>query len=175
MRLFVGKGEAGLTEIPEAEETTVGAGVYLTSQQSAAEGYALRRAETNGTPTVYEAEIQNLRLLDLTTQEAQEKFTRYWKEQLLKWKERQPSKKWSPQEYAADQILLKISSKNISGMRDITFNFTSLVRDTLTREGFDGLTIEEGGEGWGEAKIGAHDSYVIFDPQAVKLIKETIV
>lgn len=169
--LFIGKSELGLVEVPEAYETTVGDGVYLTSQQEAAEGYALRRSKGGGVPTIYKAEIQNLSLLDLTSQEAQEKFTSYWKEQLLKLREELVHKEWSAKEAAVDQALLNINTNSIRGLRDITFSFGDLVRETLKREGFDGLIIEEGGEGRGE--IGNHDSYVIFNPQDVRIIKET--
>ena len=153
MHLFIGKTESGLVEVPEAYETTVGDGVYLTSQQEAAEGYALRRSKggVSSVPTVYKVEIQNLSLLDLTTQEAQEKFTSYWKEQLLKLREELVHKEWSAKEAAVDQAILNINTNSIRGLRDITFSFGNLVRDTLKREGFDGLTIEEGGEGRGRA------------------------
>ena len=172
LHLFVGKSESGLTKIPEAEETTVGDGVYLTPQRNIAEGYALRRIEvTKGDPTVYEVEITNLTILDLTSPESLESFARYFKEHLLKLREELIDKEWSVQENAVDQALNKINSKSVLGMSDITFSFGPLVRDILSRQGFDGLKTEEGGEGRGE--IGNHDSYVIFDPDAVKVVKES--
>lgn len=178
MHLFIGKTESGLGELPEAYETTVGDGVYLTSQREAAEGYAIRRSNGGDVPTVYEAEIQNLSLLDLTTYKTQEIFADYFKEQLLKWREQElPKKEYinEPQRnrlsLIVDQVVERIKGKSFGGMRDLTFTFGFLVRDLLTREGFDGLKIEEGGEGRGE--IGNHDSYVIFNPQQVKIIKES--
>lgn len=66
MVLYHGSPISGLTNLNTAEETTLGQGLYLTSDQKAGLGYALRRAKgrRDAIPTVYEVEVKNMRLAD---------------------------------------------------------------------------------------------------------------
>src|SRR3989304_7265554 len=67
--LYHGSGTSGIEVFNEAEEDTVGSGVYFTSEAKAAIGYARIRAGINGNPVIYEASVEDIKLLDLRKKE----------------------------------------------------------------------------------------------------------
>src|SRR3989344_3233496 len=85
MTLFHGSATAGIQNLEAADETTVGNGVYLTSDPKAAAGYAAIRSKGE-IPSVYETEISNLTLLDLRENSGIESFSQYFLQELLKWR-----------------------------------------------------------------------------------------
>ena len=82
---FHGSNIANITRLNPSEEVTIGNGVYLTSDEQAARGYAERRArrDPESTPHIYRAEIHNLRLADLRTRQGVNQFAELLKRELL--------------------------------------------------------------------------------------------
>ena len=68
--LYYGSPNPGISALRVAEETTVGAGIYLTSMREAAEGYALHRGggATDPHATVYEVSLEHLKVANLCNQ-----------------------------------------------------------------------------------------------------------
>lgn len=187
MTLYHGSNIAGITSFQEAEETTIGSGVYLTSQKNAAIGYASVRSDgrIDELPLVYEANIADLDIVNLSTRDALNSFSKILGQDLSK-----KRKEWSSSEDAsgfindmhrwtmvevADRTLDMIREGNFSAMRDLTFSFGHSTRELLKKEGFDGLMAYEGGENSRGFSIGDHDSFVIFDPTKPKIVKEEII
>ncbi len=178
-KLFVGSAISGMRELENADETTVGSGVYLTSQQEVARGYAKVRVRSFQIPTVYEAEVVDMDILDLTVRAGVEEFAKLWKQELRIWgDEVLPTTEVANEmvrEIYKEKIHRVIDSINRNSFRflkDLTFSFGDLIRKVLTQHGYDGLKTIEGGESGNGVTIGDHDTYVIFDPQRVKMIKE---
>ncbi|OGH08099.1 MAG: hypothetical protein A2171_01350 [Candidatus Levybacteria bacterium RBG_13_35_9] len=82
MRLFHGSPISGIKEFKVSEETTIGNGFYTTSSRDAAVGYATVRSNAPEQKFVYEVEINNMNILDLSTDEALNQFTKLWREKL---------------------------------------------------------------------------------------------
>lgn len=88
MRLFHGSPISGIKEFKVSEETTIGNGFYTTSSRDAAVGYATVRSNTPEQKFIYEVEINNMNILDLTTKEAMDQFTKLWREKLSELREK---------------------------------------------------------------------------------------
>jgi hypothetical protein len=180
LKLFHGSPVAGITEFIDAEETTVGNGVYLTSQFDAARGYAQVRTSDGrrGNGYVYQSEIRDMDILNLTTLESMDQFAQLFRQELVTWRDEVlPKMDFAGHnekmmrlvlEEKAQQIVTIIDQKKYraGGLRDITFSFGDMTRRMLRDIGYDGLMTLEGGEG----QIGNHDSYVIFDPERVTIL-----
>ena len=183
LTLYHGTGTSNVEEFKDSVATTVGSGVYLTSSFDAGAGYSLLRTEHEGQKfTVYEAEIKNMKLLDLTGAESWALLGKIMAPELEKAKNRTDfPADW--QQYHKDafhrhatQALERITSGQIRGPKDILYFFGGTARRLFSKLGFDGIKALEGAEGWAEAlnniEIGNHDPYVIFDPKKVKILRE---
>jgi hypothetical protein len=170
--LYHGSGITGIKEFRAADETTIGMGVYMTSQLEAGKGYARRRANRSpdAKPTVYEVEINNVRLADLRQPEALPIFARLLKTK-LEISLKNPNVR-SNQHDAIVETLGIIRRDEYRSLKDLTWNHQELTTDIIKTQGYDGLIAEEGGEGRGEDKIGIHDTYLIFDPAKVTVLRE---
>lgn len=179
--LYHGSRVRGLTEINPAEDDTVGAGVYLTSEPMWAAGYAHIRTSNPAEKTVYETEVQDLKLLDLTDQSgALPLLGKFMVQELLKFKERHPfdpndRDSWRnvPIINNIDEIIKKVKQGTARYPKDLLEHFGNLANNKLSEFGLGGIKAIEGGEGGnGITRFGNHDSYVIFDPAKVKIVKE---
>lgn len=169
MVLYHGSGIGGIREFRQADEATIGNGLYLTSDIAAGRGYAIRRAkrDPNYKAVVYEVEVNNLKLADLRTIEGVTAFAQLLKikiETLLK----DPNLSWLA-EGIMKKTLETINQKSYRSLTDLTGNNQRLTTEILKEQGYNGLVGLEGGEG---DEIGDHDSYVIFDPVKVKVLRE---
>ena len=152
-----------------AEEDTVGSGIYFTSEAKDAIGYAKRRSRgrNDASPTLYEVQVENLRLANLKKDENVKNILHGFKE-VLKQKLSDPNVKWHYEGALQKSIAIISQGKVGSGnLREVTFNHTALFTQYLQSLGYDGLIAFEGGEG---TEVGNHDTYVIFDPKKVKII-----
>lgn len=190
MRLYHGSPVAGIEVFKEAEEETIGSGVYLTSFRDAARGYGLQRTADHpgSTPVLYETEITNLNILSLTTPAAVTDFMKFFRQELFVWRrEVMPTKPWDERQRmncdnaifgTVERIDGFIAKKRCPTPKDILQNCGSIAREILMKDNFDGITAMEGGEHGtnpltGEVfDIGDHDSYVIFQPEKVKILGE---
>lgn len=172
----------------EAVEATVGGGVYLTSKAKDAIGYARIRVGNEayvkaGTePIVYECSVSNLRMADLRKDENVKRILQGFKDVLVKKLEEYSEEKNDKNTSFGRRTILdsvikgikkvitninagKIDSGNV---KDATYDQPDLFRDYVKTLEYDGLVAIEGGEGG----IGNHDSYVVFDSEKVKIIRE---
>lgn len=193
MRLFHGSTVSGISQFKEAEETTIGNGLYLTSQEDAALGYAFVRAnerEIDTPPVVYDAEIANMNILTLTTRTAIMDFMKYIRQEFFLYNRdivpnmpelSDNAKRWNKRALDAKNDLLweAIQAGRVLSPKIFLFGAGAVAREILMREGYDGLMAIEGGEHGKNPftnehfSIGDHDSYVIFQPEKVKILKET--
>jgi hypothetical protein len=180
--LYHGSGRSGIKIFNKAEEDTVGSGVYLTSEAKDAIGYARLRSERersankaggssvveNSVSTIYEASIENMKLCDLREDKnvkiILDGFKKFVKEKL-----KNPDLKWFLRG-ALERIIETIDSGKIraGNLKYIAQTNGQLFSDYIKSLGYDGLIILEGGEGGN----GNHDTYLIFDPEKVKINQE---
>lgn len=165
--LYFGANTGGITELRKSIETTIGEGIYLTSQIEAAKGYAKQRARGEiENERVYKVEIENLKFADLRELSDVEKFALQLKNRLLTELQREDLR--YHQTMAINQTLETIGRNTFKGLKDITWNHQRIVTELLMSKGYDGLVALEGGEG----DIGKHDSWLVFDPSKTKVVKE---
>ena len=182
--LYHGTSAKGIEKFEKAEEITVGEGVYLTSQVKDAINYARVRAENargskknqaDGNPIIYETCIENLKLLDLRDNR---NFKNIMKGFFYALRERENSSEFAGPEYSwyrnelADkrEIIGSGKMRGIDDIQMVTRADSNIFSDYVRSLGYDGLITTEGGEG--EYAHQNHDSYVIFDPEKVKILKE---
>lgn len=169
--LYHGSGSLGVTMLNPAEETTVGQGVYLTSEEKDAEGYARRRSRRvpGSLPIVYQTEIKDLRLVDLTKDENVRRILIGYRPVVIQALE-EADLPWN-KEGALQEVLHAIDSgiMRSGNLKKVTWHSGLSFTKHLQSLGYDGLVALEGGEG---EDVGNHDSYVIFDPRKVKVIGE---
>lgn len=168
-RLFHGSATAGIAQLARAEETTVGAGVYLADEPTAC-GYARHRAES-GTPVVYEVEVDRLRLVDLTDPGTVEQVMTEFRSVLLG--ELVDASRAGAKYYVTASLLRTIEDIDKGRVRPGTVKLAAqrcdqLFSDHLRGRGFDGVLALEGGEG----EIGNHLTYLVFDPAKVRIREE---
>lgn len=159
--------EQGLTD-----GATVGNGLYLTSQNKAAQVYAKRRAvHPKNEPTVYEVKIESAKLLDLREQENISLFANTFQTHLFS--KMQEGAFNAPQLWYLKNAVIKalqaieegVTVQNIQKIAGyaMTKEFTTFIKSL----GYDGVVTFEGGEGHEsnpDTHVGEHDTYVIFDP-----------
>lgn len=162
--LYHGSGITGIQRMNPAEETTVGEGIYFTSAPSDALGYAERRSRKNkdGVPTVYSAQIENLKFLDLRNRTNITKILGGFKTLLLA--EKNKDLPWYTERSIDDAIEL-ISSEKWLNLKQIGFAHGKLFSEYVKSLGYDGLITIEEGEG---EDIGKHDTYLLFDADKIK-------
>jgi hypothetical protein len=162
-----GKKEGGL-KVAEDTRSTVGEGVYFTSQAKDAVGYAYERSgPTDKSPIIYECSIENMKLIDLRKDENVKKILPGFKK-ILKDQLKNPEyEMFKDHLYNAVDAIDdgKIGSGNL---KLAVGGFDQLFSDYIKSLGYDGLATFEGGE----LIVKKHDTYVIFDPEKVKVVKE---
>jgi len=179
--LYHGSGISGIKKFDKAEEDTVGSGIYFTSKAKDAIGYARIRSERERTPhwdaspvindskpIIYESSVENMKLCDLrkgeNVRKVLEGFIGVLKEKLKK-----PDLKWSVQG-AIEQSIETISDGTVRAgtLKMVTQSHGKLFSDYIKSLGYEGLITFEGGEGGN----GSHDTYLIFDPEELKINQE---
>lgn len=137
MILYHGSGITGIGEFKAAEETTLGQGLYLTSQSETGKGYALRRAKSShdGKPTVYEVEINNLRFADFTKPETLEYFSRLLRNRLEE-ELKKPGLSWYG-EAAMRKTLDIIKQRGFRCLRDLAWNHQGLTTEIVKKQGLN--------------------------------------
>ena len=122
--------------------------------------------------TFYEAEIRDMALLNLTTKQSLIEFMKFYVEVLDKEHENlNPNTSLIFKKRLEDDIeKIRNALKENRALhpREILEATGSYAAEALTKQGYGGLFAIEGSE----AGTGAHDSYLIFDPQKVKIIRE---
>lgn len=178
---FMTAEEAAASDITDGE--TVGRGLYLTSSEDAANTYARRRVR-NATnkdgleATLYEAKLDNLKLLDLRSQENIAEFAEKYRRHLvgiLTGAGSQETDLWVTNSIIAalQEIEKGATLKNIHSLTGYAMSgvFTNFVEQI----GYDGVVTLEGGEGDASDEsgfIGNHDTYVLFDPTKVAIVSK---
>jgi len=169
--LYHGSGVSGIEELSEAEEDTVGRGIYFTSEHEDAIGYARRRSRTrkDAEPVVYETSIENMRLLDLRKDENVRRVLDGFKE-ILQDKLKKSELSWNQEEILKRAIKAIEAGKVKAGnLKEVTFSLGRTFSDHVKSLGYEGLVTLEGGEG---EDIGDHDTYLIFDSEKIKINQE---
>lgn len=176
--LYHGSSTGEIDRFQKSEETTLGEGVYFTSEPEKASGYAMHRAKTpsynktmgtsvrNDSPAVHIRLIENLKLLDLRNKENLLVILPAFKDILVKEldkENRADSYRWNWAQVIETKIE-QISLGHIFHPKDIAQQLSGLFTDYVKSLGYDGVLALEGGEG----KIGDHDTYLIFDPDKIK-------
>ncbi len=169
--LYHGSGTSGIEAFNKAEEDTVGSGIYFTSEAKDAIGYARRRSRgREGTsPVIYEASVENMKLLDLRKTENVKKVLGGFKE-VIKQKLKEPDLNWA-YEGALQKVMEAINSGKIGAgnLREVTFSTGEMFSNYVKSMRYEGLITFEGGEG---DDIGNHDTYLVFDPEKAKINQE---
>jgi hypothetical protein len=180
LTLYHGTGKSGIQEFIDSEAATVGSGVYMTSSYDSASRYGLlRTVDERNRHSVYETEIQNMNILDLTNAESWIPLGKLMAPELEKKLQRTDFppdwKQYHKDSYLrkAKLALERIKNDQVRGPKDILFGSAETARRKFSELGFDGIKAIEGGEGWrDDLGVGNHDTYVIFDPKKVKIIRE---
>lgn len=195
--LFHGSNTKGIKRFQGSENITVGYGIYLTSKLDSAIGYARQRKgranpiseEIPKDCVVYETGIKDLKLVDLRDKAFSRVVFRQFREFLyaLIDGERENQlipliKKLYPEAddksintFMRNGILREyeeIKQKDNNAGLDNLYRkdwLQKLFSEFLNEKGYDGLIIEEGGE---PPHAMPHDSYVIFNPDKIKIKKE---
>lgn len=168
--LYHGTGVSGIKIFEEAENSTVGNGIYLTSKVEDAIGYARRRKKRNDTkPVIYETSVENVRLLDFRITENVKKFLHGFKQAVIE-KLKDPNLTWHHQNIL-NKVIEEINSGKVGSgsLKLVAFKADSLFDNYCKSLGYDGLVTFEGGEG---DEVGSHDTYLIFNPKKVKINQE---
>ncbi|MEO6508443.1 MAG: hypothetical protein ABIO02_00665 [Patescibacteria group bacterium] len=178
--LYHGTGISGIQQFNKAEEYTVGTGVYFTSDEHSAEGYARRRAKRveGAQPLIYEASVESVKLADFRNDDSTTNLLTGFIPYLEKIKKSLESSK-DINEFTKIRYLYTIIPEAINKIQSGTVNAGRLkeVTDHLSRQfseylesiGYDGLITAEGGEG---DEVGQHETWLIFDPQKVSIKEE---
>lgn len=170
--LFHGSSVEKIEKFIPAEETTVGNGIYFTSQEKDAAGYARRRSTSRkGKPVVYEVNVENIKLCDLRQDKNVSAILGGFAEKLKEVLAR-PDLKWN-YKVALQNALIAIESGIITAgnLREVTFSHGELFSRYIQSLGYEGLITFEGGEG---NHVGSHDTYLIFEADRVIPVKETV-
>jgi len=171
--LYTG-GRKGLQGAGDAKETTLGRGIYLTDETSAA-GYAKRRAR----PLAQggdEGEVRQMvapagRYLDSRTQPLPQPILDEWVT-YLRTVMADESRGWAVQARAASTLenFAEASKKPLS--RDLVEGFDADFTKMLQKRGYVGLLAKEGGEG---ADVGTHLSALVFDSKSVRQTESSFI
>lgn len=182
--LFHGSAIPGTRVFLPAEDTTVGPGVYLTSGSNEAIGYAEVRSETSHAegvdpePVLYEVSVENLRLLDLRREKVVNDISRELDAYMQDIRAKQFHDMPWDEQGAFLQVMERLALPPGSGydvavgkIKYIAQNgpwFTDYVKSL----GYDGIITLEGGEASMSATTGPHDTYLIYDPSKVHVVRE---
>lgn len=145
--LYYGSDISGIEKLRPAREDTVGNGVYFTSDEQAAMGYARRRSHNreDRSSAVYEIAIENMKLLDLRKGENVKRILGGFKE-ILEQKLKEPELRWD-QETVLQKAIEAINAGAVGAgnLRDVTFSTGQMFTDYVKSLGYDGLITLEGG------------------------------
>ena len=169
--LYHGSATTGINKFTQAEEDTVGSGIYFTSEAKDAIGYARRRSRSrkDSSPIVYETSVENVKLLDLRQDDNVHKILDGFK-QLLADRLKEPDLRWNVQEVLQNAVNAINQNKVGAGnLREVTFGTGKMFSEYVNGLGYDGLVAIEGGEG---EDIGSHDTYLLFEPEKIKIKEE---
>jgi hypothetical protein len=175
--LYHGSSLNDISDFQPAEETTIGDGLYTTSEAKDAIGYArIRASARNGEPVIYEVGIDDKRLLDLRSSKNVIETLEGFRSILLdKLKSVKPDAPWYIKSgyFRSIEELDKIvdGEKSAGNLKDVVSSCGDVFSSYLESLGYDGLIFLEGGEG-GDGGPGNHDSYLIFDPSKAKVLRE---
>lgn len=178
--LYHGSYRDDIKNLAAAEETTVGEGVYFTSEPLSAIGYARERAKLRKNfppegykkdgvaPVVYEALVQNLKLLDLRKPANVSKILPEFRTKLRE-VEQDSKSPWFLQ-IAMHEAIQQINTGKVGpgSIKLIAVNHPKLFTEYVRSLGYDGLITYEGGDG----DVGNHDTYLVFDPEKAKIIQQ---
>jgi glutaredoxin-like protein NrdH len=172
--LWHGSATTGIRQLERAEEDTVGRGVYF-AENDIAVGYARHRARQAGTdtPVLYSASVRDARLVDLTDQTTLDQVMAGFQsvlaaEQVLA--ERAESPSWLRiYNLQGLQDILRRDRIRVGELKRITQRCGAVFSDHLRTQGYAGLLTVEGGE----ADIGNHRTYLIFDPADITVTGES--
>ncbi len=168
--IYHGSGTRGISKFNKAVDDTVGSGIYFTSEYEKAMGYAQVRSsrEKDISPVVYEASIENIKLCDLRKTENIKKILPGFRKILLEHSAQSNSPWWVVA--ASNQSIEAIDLKKITAgrLKDVAGPHGDLFTQYIQSLGYDGVITFEGGEG----QIGDHDTYLIFDPDKIKIVQE---
>ncbi len=180
--IYHGSGISEIKKFDPAEDTTVGSGVYFTSEAKDAIGYAKIRAKgernerradgkqviKNAQPIIYEASIKNMKLCDLRKNENVKKISIGYRKILLE-KVLDPNT-GRHERNAANWVIEKIDEGIIRAgvVKEMAQTNGELFSNYIKSLGYEGLIALEGGEDGN----GNHDTYLIFDPDKIKIIEE---
>lgn len=170
--LYHGSVASGIGEFNHAEETTVGNGVYFVDNQADAGGYARRRARRDEhlSPVVYETEIEKAKLVNLSNpQKLQEVMAGFIQVLQHKKETLSPDSAWVVIGAIDKSIGAINQGVKVGQVKEVVSSHGNLFSEYLKSLGYDGLKTREGGEG---EDIGDHDTYLIFDPDKIKVIAE---
>jgi hypothetical protein len=182
---FVTSEEADDKEITDG--TTVGKGLYLTSSERSASGYARRRAKhtmVEGlSPTLYEVKVDNMKLLDLRTTEHIVVFSEKYRTYLLDELKDADSKyngfiRIAIKKSIADALEEIFKGVSLKSMHILAgYAMADIFTDFVKKEGYEGIITIEGGEGMedeGQTFTDQHDTYVVFDPTKVSIRNKSV-
>jgi hypothetical protein len=178
--LYHGSGTQGIQTFREAEETTVGKGVYLTSSPRDCISYAHVRAGKDGTPVLYEALVKFVKFIDLRTSERVKNIMPGFKERLLKCKQKYIS---TGDDFFDETVIGLLDNSihkidqdevTVANIRDVTKPFGEMFSRYLEDLGYDGLITYEGGEGR-DFTNHDHDTFLVFNPDKVEITQEALV
>ena len=171
MVLYHGATMSGIKELKEAEDTTMGDGLYLTSSKKAATGYSFVRALKDEKHILYETMIENMDILNLSTPGSVREFMKFYVEVLSDELKTMDSSRWAVRENYSrtrDKVYKALQEGRILNPKEMLQYTGATARNRLMKLGYDGIFAIEGGGG----DVGDHDSFVIFDPKRVKVVEE---
>lgn len=167
--LYHGTTIPAIKSFMEAENATIGNGVYLTDARSAAQYANVRAGSSLETPrVVYETLLENKRIFDLRDQNNVQYILGKFSQALYEAHS-------NTQEWALRRKLGELLVEAASGMvhrgnlKKAFMGAGNLVRKVIESEGYDGLIAFEGGEG---GQGFDHESWVVFDPQKLPITDE---
>lgn len=178
---FMTSEEADIANITDG--STFGLGLYLTSSEKAATAYArkrksdstLKQEEAGIESTFYFTKLENLKLLDLRTQENISEFSQKFRTHLIeRLRDKSYSHDWVVQNSmvkALEEIERGITLYNIHSLTG--YAMAGVFTNFAKQEGYDGAVTIEGGEGYENEELtytGNHDTYVVFDPTKVIIV-----
>jgi hypothetical protein len=179
--LYHGSPNSNIDLFKKAEVHTMGEGVYLTDEANKAIGYGQLRTKEKYSgeinPTIYEAEISNIKLLDLSKEENIKKIAleleKIFTQKLSTVENKTQEDKLFA--YTLKQAIDMIKSGEYGESRFEPVarypRFLSKIFEEYVESlGYDGVFgVEQ------EGPVQPHTSYVIFNPSKIRIIKENIV
>lgn len=168
--IYHGSDVQGISRFTKAIDATVGNGIYFTSEADKAEGYAQIRSsgKKDVSPVVYEASIENVKLLDLRNTENIQKILPGFKKLLMEQTAREDTTWWVAGAINTSIEAIDAGKITTGRLKEVVGSHGELFTQYVQSLGYDGVIALEGGEG----EIGNHDTYLIFDPDKINIIQE---